>query len=125
MFKLKVRRNFAAAHKLLNYSGSCAFLHGHTWTVEVAVKGEGLDDCGMLVDFKELKNLVDDIIKPFDHSYLNELEVFCEKNPTAENLACYVFYKMKEKIAELQLNIKIFKVEIWESPEASASYQEE
>lgn len=129
MFELTVKRRFAAAHKLENYIGKCAALHGHTWTVEVTVRGKHLDDCGMLIDFKLLKNMVDKLIKPFDHSYLNELDVFADNgvqiNPTAENLAYYIYREMKKAFLNGHPNISISTVRVWESPEASALYRED
>jgi 6-pyruvoyltetrahydropterin/6-carboxytetrahydropterin synthase len=129
LFKLTVKRSFAAAHKLENYKGRCAVLHGHTWTVEVTVCGEHLDDCGMIIDFKVLKDIVDKIIRPFDHSYLNELDVLnashVQMNPTAENLAYYIYQEMKKVLVSDYPNVKISAVRIWESPEASAIYQED
>ncbi len=129
MFKLTVKRSFAAAHKLENYNGKCGTLHGHTWTVEVAVCGGQLDDCGMVIDFKILKDMLDKIIRPFDHSYLNELDVLnashARFNPTAENLAYYIYREMKKALNNKYPNVKISAVRIWESPEASAIYQED
>ncbi|NTW05822.1 MAG: 6-carboxytetrahydropterin synthase QueD [Peptococcaceae bacterium] len=128
MFKLTVKKDFAAAHKLDNYQGSCAFLHGHTWLVEATVCGEELDDCGMLIDFKILKSMLGDIIKPFDHSYLNDLEIFNHNqikiNPTAENLAHYIFQEMKRQLIGTYPKTRILAVMVCESPEASAVYQE-
>jgi 6-pyruvoyltetrahydropterin/6-carboxytetrahydropterin synthase len=128
LFKLTVKKDFAAAHRLNNYQGSCASLHGHTWLVEVTVCGEELDECGMLVDFKILKAMLAGIIKPFDHSFLNDLEIFrqnhTEINPTAENLAFYIFQEMKKQLAANYPNTRMQEVMVCESPEASAVYQE-
>lgn len=128
MFELTVKRRFAAAHRLEGYEGQCSALHGHTWTVEVVVTGRRLDSCGMLVDFKTLKEVIDGVIRQFDHSYLNELEYFNrgqgKMNPTAENLAAYIYREVKEALAKINPDVSPGSVRIWESPDASALYRE-
>lgn len=128
MFEITVKRKFAAAHKLDGYTGRCSALHGHTWTVEVAVSGRRLDSLGMLVDFKTLKEVVDGIIRQFDHGYLNELECFNgpagKKNPTAENIAEYIYRTVKEALLKISQDISPVAVRVWESPDASALYRE-
>ena len=57
MYRLKIIDSFSAAHQLLGYAGNCESLHGHNWKVEVQVRGEQLNDIGILIDFKELKRL--------------------------------------------------------------------
>ncbi|MCG9967636.1 6-carboxytetrahydropterin synthase QueD [Pelotomaculum terephthalicicum JT] len=128
MYELTVRTRFAAAHSLMNYDGPCARLHGHTWQVEVVFQGHQLDQRGMLVDFKELKSSVKDVIDELDHQNLNMLEPFkqnSENNPTAENLARYIFNSLKTKFTNSLMEAKIAVVRVGESPEASAAYREE
>lgn len=124
MYRLTVKSRFAAAHHLLNYQGNCSRLHGHTWEVEVSVEGPDLDHCGMLIDFNSLKDTVNKIVKDLDHTYLNQLPPFNQENcnPTAENLARYIFYRLKP---ELPPGINLCEIRVWESPDASASYREE
>ncbi|MGB9802613.1 6-carboxytetrahydropterin synthase QueD [Desulfofundulus sp.] len=124
MYQLTVIKRFSAAHRLVNYQGQCARLHGHTWTVEVSVGGRELDSCGMLIDFRNLKELVGKIVEELDHSYLNDLNPFNRQNfnPTAENLARYIFYKLK---SQLPSNLTVNEVRIWESPDVCASYRED
>ena len=56
MYTLKVEGAFEAAHRVVNYPGKCDRLHGHNWKVEAVVRGTELDELGMLVDFKAIKN---------------------------------------------------------------------
>ncbi|MFZ5597247.1 MAG: 6-carboxytetrahydropterin synthase QueD [Bacillota bacterium] len=129
MFELNVKRRFAAAHRLDGYDGRCSAMHGHTWEAEVGVAGSRLDSCGMLIDFKILKEMVDGIITELDHSCLNEHEYFCgggsEKNPTAENIAVYIYGKLKEELKKASPDLVLKGVRVWESPEASAFYRED
>lgn len=128
MYELTIRTHFAAAHSLTNYDGPCAQLHGHTWQVEVVVTGPQLDKNGMLIDFRVLKNSVKEIITELDHQYLNALEPFktnSENNPTAENLARYIYSRLKSIFTESLQETKIAAVRVFESPEAWATYREE
>ncbi|MBO8167587.1 MAG: 6-carboxytetrahydropterin synthase QueD [Thermoanaerobacteraceae bacterium] len=121
MYILTVRKSFDAAHLLKNYQGKCANLHGHTWSVEVGVRGDKLNSQGMLVDFRHLKSLVNDLIKRYDHVYLNEMPEFSEQNPTAENIAGTIFREMQGKLPS---GVVVDYVRVWESPETSATYRE-
>ena len=129
MYEITVNRRFAAAHRIEGHRGRCADLHGHTWTVEVTVGGRRLDHCGMLVDFKTIKDVVDGIIRHLDHTYLNELDCFGddagEKKPTAENLAEYIYVKVREELSGIAPEVSPCSVRIWESPDASALYRED
>ncbi len=126
MYELMVRRQFDAAHHLEGHPGRCARLHGHTWLVEVLVAGGELDESGMLMDFHELQKLVEDVVKDLDHQYLNDLDFFRqpgrETNPTAENIARFVYRRLKASLGKSGL--RLVKVKIWESPDAWASYGE-
>jgi len=130
VFELAVRTKFSAAHKLLRYKGSCSKLHGHTWTVEVSVAGNSLDDAGMLFDFIKLKDIINNIVKNFDHNYLNEVYPFTPRqggeflNPTTENIARFIFFELKKKIGQENNKITVQKVCVWESPNSAAAYSE-
>ena len=129
MYYLTIKRRFAAAHRLSGYRGECASLHGHTWTVEVEVAGEQLDSCGMLGDFKVLKKMVDGIVSELDHNYINDLAHFDFDrggvNPTAENIAAYIFKSVRVQIENLGKELCLLEVKVWESPDASACYRED
>ena len=73
------------------YPGECRELHGHTWDVEVTVRGEDLDEVGIVYDFKDLKNDLGLVLEAYDHAYLNDVPPFDTLNPTAENLARVIY----------------------------------
>lgn len=128
MYELTVKTNFSAAHSLKDYQGPCERLHGHTWQVEVVISGRDLDHRGMLVDFKQVKQDVGKAIEDLDHQNLNELDQFKDKsenNPTAENLARYIYGKLKNKIFIPERSIKLATVRVFESQDTSAAYREE
>ena len=121
MYSLKIQTFFSAAHNLINYKGKCEKLHGHNWKVEVEISSYNLDEAGMVMDFKELKRLTNSVVQELDHEYLNELPYFKNISPSSENIAKYIYIKLKDKIPK---NIKINKITVWESNNACASYQE-
>lgn len=118
MYELSVKANFAASHFLRGYKGKCESLHGHTWKVEVVLKHTKLDKLGMVIDFKEIKQKLNDILERLDHAHLNDIAPFTKKNPTTENLAQYIFGELSGKCRPL----KVKQVTVWESDNASATY---
>ena len=103
---LKVKYHFDAAHKLKDYKGKCANLHGHRWNIEVFAKGI-IKPNGMLIDFTKIKQEIDNL----DHAYLNEKLEF---NPTAEHIAVYLLAKFEVEYPEID-----FQIILYESPETS------
>jgi 6-pyruvoyltetrahydropterin/6-carboxytetrahydropterin synthase len=111
MYELKIISNFAAAHQLRGFEGGCENLHGHNWKVEVYVKGDSLEDNGLLIDFKIIKAQTDKLLDSLDHKFLNELDPFLTLNPSSENISCHLFKSLSR-----QLNtedIKVSKVTVW------------
>ncbi|OGW73034.1 MAG: 6-carboxytetrahydropterin synthase QueD, partial [Nitrospirae bacterium RIFOXYC2_FULL_44_7] len=91
MFELMVDTTFAAAHQLRGYKGKCEQLHGHNWKVQVHVVAEKLNDVDMAMDFHDLKELLNEVVAPLDHSFLNDIFPFTEKNPSSENIAKWIY----------------------------------
>ena len=108
---LRVKRKFSAAHRLPDYDGDCNNLHGHTWVVEFLIGGP-VRKSGMVEDFKILKKLLDGALP--DHKYLNDFV----QNPTAENLAQYLFDKIAALLKARGLKLK--QLELWENENSSA-----
>lgn len=121
MYELTVIVEFEAAHRIVDYPGKCNRLHGHNWSVEATVVGEKLDKLGMLIDFKEVKKAVNQVVDQMDHYYLNELAGFQTENPTAENIAKYIFEELEknELFADI---IKVKSIKVWESPKSAVMY---
>jgi 6-pyruvoyltetrahydropterin/6-carboxytetrahydropterin synthase len=116
---LYLRSEFAAAHRLREYDGNCERLHGHNWKVDVVLRGAQLDRLGMLLDFREAKRLLRELLDALDHRYLNELEAFREANPTTENLARTICEALAARLPE---GITVARVTAWESDGCGASY---
>ena len=120
MYELKIITEFSAAHNLRNFRGKCEALHGHNWKVEVVLSGKDLDDSGVVLDFAEVKAATGEIMSEIDHRYLNDLPFFIENNPSSENIARYIFHRLREKMDNDRIRIK--RVTAWESRDACASY---
>lgn len=120
MFRVVIRDHFDAAHFLREYCGKCAQLHGHRWVVEIKVEGSDLDPTGMLVDFGVLKEKLAKILTELDHHLINDHEYFQINNPTAENLAKFVY----DRFGSLPSGVKLREVKVYETPDAWAEYGE-
>ena len=124
MFELKVITRFAAAHQLRMVAKQCENLHGHNWKIEVYLKGEKLNDWGVLVDFGEVKAHVREIMDMLDHKFLNDLEFFHHGNPSSENIAKFIAETLQEKIKDTEPSkyCSVSRVTAWESDDACATY---
>lgn len=122
MFELMVDTTFAAAHQLRGYKGKCEQLHGHNWKVQVHVVAEKLNDIDIAIDFHDLKELLDEVITPLDHSFLNDIFPFTEKNPSSENIAKWIYDSLNKKLSDE--HIQLSAVTVWESETTAATYYE-
>lgn len=125
MFEIKVEAEFEAAHRIVNYPGKCDRLHGHNWKAELKIAGNVLDELGMLIDFKAAKAALKEVIDALDHRFLNELEPFSAKNPTAENIAQYIYHEIKKHTIFQNTSARISSVCVWESSRACVTYSED
>ena len=124
MFSLKVRGKFDAAHHLKGYEGKCQYVHGHTWKYELMITGLKLDHLGMLIDFQVVKEWMRDEIEGYlDHVDLNACGMFSEINPTAENIAKWIYDKLKHWGEAF--GVRLDYVEVWESDNCSVRYRDE
>ena len=111
MYILSIETTFSAAHQIKGHKGSCKRLHGHNWKVHVEICTDQLNDIGIAIDFKDLHKLTREILQEFDHQYINEMPAFKEINPTAENLARYIYEKMEQKLPD---PVRMIQVSLWE-----------
>jgi len=119
MFTARVRDSFSSAHRLRGYEGDCERLHGHNYRVEAVVESAEVNTMGIVMDFRDMKNLLKEVLSTLDHQYLNELPAFEEMNPSAENIARYIFAFLSERI---QSPVKLREVIVWENDSCSVSY---
>jgi 6-pyruvoyltetrahydropterin/6-carboxytetrahydropterin synthase len=126
MFEITVEKDFAAAHRLVEYDGNCEKLHGHNWRVELTLKTETLNTLGLAVDFREARRMLKDALKQFDHAYLNELEMFRNSNPSCELIARNIFIHVKQQLEDdpAGTHVSVSKVTVWESNGSSVTFRE-
>ena len=123
IFEVYIETHFSAAHALRGYPGDCARLHGHNWIIQVYVRCRELDDIGIGIDFRVIKENVKDVLQGLDHFNMNELPAFQEDNPTSENIAKYLYRELRKRIDSDK--VKVSKVKVSETPNAGAIYWEE
>ena len=122
MYDVTVKTGFAAAHQLRLYDGKYENLHGHNWTAQVTVEADELDPIGVGIDFVELKAMVEKNLSELDYHNINEVPPFDEQNPSAENIARWLFLKLKVELNSNSTRVK--RVEICEMEGCGASYFE-
>src|ERR1700689_5284783 len=101
MYEVTVERGFSSGHFLRNYKGKGETPHGHNYKVRITLCGETLDRAGLLLDFRDLKQVMRPVIERIDHQMLNELEPFTEINPSAENLARYFYDETNQQLSAM------------------------
>lgn len=121
IYTLKVITEFASAHTLRGYPGACSRMHGHNWKVEVEVEADRLDEHGMAIDFKRIKQAAKAVAGRLDHRYLNDIPPFGDINPTAENLARYFYEALADAIQTPHLRVS--SVVLWETERACVRYR--
>lgn len=122
MFEVSTELYFSSAHRLRGYKGKCESLHGHNWRVKVMLAAKELNGIGLVIDFHDLKSVLSSVLGKMDHKYLNEITYFKKNNPTAENIAKFIYCELKK-----EKNLKKaqgLKVSVWESEKNCASYYE-
>jgi 6-pyruvoyltetrahydropterin/6-carboxytetrahydropterin synthase len=125
MFEVTVEDSFAAGHYLRNYKGKCEKPHGHNYKIRVTLAGERLDAAGLLVDFKDLRELMRNVIDRLDHQMINELEPFTELNPSAENLAKYFYHETKGRLRKAtDGRVQVKDVTVFATDSTTAKYSE-
>jgi len=120
MFTVTVEQTFTASHQLVTSKGT-EELHSHDWVIAAAFKSKSLDSDGFAVDFEILKTILDQECQKFVGGKIEDFEYFKNVSATAENLAKYLFFSIKN-----QLNGpgKLEYVEVTEATGCKAKYSE-
>ncbi|MFQ5715976.1 MAG: 6-pyruvoyl tetrahydropterin synthase family protein [Nitrospinales bacterium] len=122
MYEVTVKTTFSAAHQLRGYDGKYENLHGHNWIAIATVQASELDSMGVGIDFVALKKRVGEILSQVDYKNINEVPPFDTMNPSAENIARWVFKKLAEEVGSDTVQVK--RVEIKEFEDCGAAYFE-
>lgn len=129
------------AHTLYEYDGVCRNIHGHSYNLEVTIKGEPIKEPGhpkdgMILDFGDLKDIVkSQIVTRFDHSLMvnhlvpeSQIEllkkttnriIIVDFQPTSENIAAYIAEILQQ---HLPSNVSLFSIRLYETITAFAEW---
>ncbi len=125
MYEVTVQDTFAAGHYLRNYKGKCENPHGHNYRVRVTLQGRELDKAGLLLDFKDLKSVMKNVVDYLDHKMINDIEPFTVLNPSAENIAKFFYDQTNANLKSVtDGRVSVKQVTIWETDTSIATYYE-
>lgn len=113
---------FSAAHAIRGHTRGCENLHGHNYRVRVHLRALQLDELGMVLDFSDLKAIMQEILGPFDHHVINDIPPFDVRNTTAELISQFVYESVVARLAD-QARVRVARVEVWENDTACAIYE--
>lgn len=119
---------FSAAHAIRGHTRGCENLHGHNYRVRVHLAAERLDELGMVLDFADVKAMMQEILGPFDHRVINDIPPFDERNTTAELFSLYVYDEVERRLSRPDppgdgARVRVIRVEVWENDTACAIYE--
>ncbi len=108
--------SFEAAHRLPNVAPShrCHRMHGHSYRVELRLEGPVEPSTGLVVDFFDIERAFAPLLGQLDHQCLNEVSGL--ENPTAENIAIWIWQRMKALVPKLSV------VTVYETRDCWAEY---
>ena len=119
MFTVSVETHFRASHQLAMPDGSKEPMHHHYWSVTADVSSEKLNNMGLVIDFHKLRAILDNAIAGLNNTSLDRIEYFMQNNPTAENVAKYVYDKLHLKLPK---GVALESIIVIEEPGCSAKY---
>jgi len=120
-WELMVETWFSASHILRGYAGDCARLHGHNWKVELYLRCSELNEIGIAVDYKVLKQALKDAVSEWDHYHLNDIPPFDTVNPSSENVARVLFDEMSRRLNDE--NVRVSRIIIGETCTTRVAYR--
>ena len=119
MYEVGVVEHFEAAHSLKGDFGPATRKHGHTYRVELVVRGESLRQDNTLCDIGQLGDALRAALAPLHFRDLDELPAFSGRNTTAEVVAEHLLEEVATGVDHS--NLKAIAVRVWESPTAYAA----
>jgi 6-pyruvoyltetrahydropterin/6-carboxytetrahydropterin synthase len=124
------------SHRLMDHPGACRNIHGHSYLFEITLAGVPDAITGMVMDFKDLKSAIEEVVGKWDHSLIleerdplrkvimavePELRVFCSGGPpTAEWMA-----EMAGRLLTFKFHLDITRVRVWETTTSYAEWTKE
>ena len=121
MFTITVETHFQASHQLVLPDSSKEPAHSHDWVITTAVSSEKLDDMGVVMDFRTLREIVENVTAELDNTALSDLEHFRRNNQSAENVTMYIYNKLRVGLPE---GVELQSIKVVEEPGCSAKFAE-
>ncbi|MFW6242784.1 MAG: 6-pyruvoyl trahydropterin synthase family protein [bacterium] len=139
VYRLQKKFTCPIGHRLSLHKGNCKNVHGHSFSVIITLKSNQLDNNDMVMDFSDLKRMVNKYIDQLDHGImLNKNDPLCEKlescsekvtkfdaDPTAETLSEYLYYEIKNTIESKDSFIEVESITVFENENSSITFSEE
>lgn len=122
MFTVSVETHFWASHKLAVSDAAKEPAHHHNWSVTAEVSSNRLNDIGLVMDFNRLKLMLDEIVAGIscpDNLGLEKIDYFQQNNPSAENVAKFIYEKLEPKLPK---GVKLQSIKVVEEPGCSAKF---
>jgi 6-pyruvoyltetrahydropterin/6-carboxytetrahydropterin synthase len=119
MYEIGVVSQFEAAHRLVGDFGPATRMHGHTYRLEVIIRGEQLNEAGVLYDIGRLRTMIDELTSSLHYRDLSEVPGLAGVNTTAEVVASYCWDAIASRLHNHGL-ISLL-VRVWESPQVYAA----
>ena len=119
MFTIRVETHFRASHRLTLPDGSKEPAHDHEWVVTAAVSSGKVDNMGVVMNFQRLRAMLDETVSDFHNAALDAISYFQQNNPSAENVAGYIYERLRAKLPE---GVKLRNVRVMEEPGCWAEF---
>ncbi len=123
MYEIGVAAQFEAAHRLTGDFGPATRMHGHTYRLEVIVRGTRLDTNGVLFNIGELRSAVDGLAASLDYRDLGEVPMLAGVNTTVDTVASYCWDTLSPRLHHRGLASLL--VRVWESPQVHAAREDD
>jgi 6-pyruvoyltetrahydropterin/6-carboxytetrahydropterin synthase len=121
MFTISVETHFHASHQLRFPNGEKEPIHFHNWSVTADVSSAKLDNMGIVMDFEELKGIIDNIVVSFNNNKVEGIDYFQKNNPSAENVAKYIYDKLEPQLPE---GVILSSIKVTEEPGCMAKFED-
>jgi len=119
MFTISVETHFWASHRLALPDDSKEPEHHHNWSVTADVGSNSLNSMGLVMDFSRLEKQLCSIVAEFDNTTLDSIDYFKKNNSSAENVAGYIYEKLRNKLPKAVI---LQSVRVVEEPGCSAMF---
>jgi len=127
MFVLSSERVICSSHAVPTASGGAGSLHGHNFRIVAVVEAAELDPQGFVLPPRELREALWEVVEPYDHRHLNDLEPFNDESgggpPSPAFLARLVFERLAPRIVDDRVVLR--RVEVWTGPDQCVAWERE